>query len=195
MDFRTHTPHRRNNPTLVKRSSDAKPELREDFHCRCGYCDDHDFFKETYYEVDHFVPKGMLKTISPIDYKNMVYSCRSCNNEKRAKWPTKDENKHNDGKTGFVDPCNEEYSKQFERLFDGAIVPVTDLGRWMWDAMKLYNPSHHIIWQLEQLRKNLTYLLKYSDKCGNDPTISSLIIKISKEYFEYEKQLKGTPVF
>lgn len=191
MNFRTHTPHRRINPTPVNCHSDAKPELRIDFHCRCGYCDDHDFFKETYYEADHFVPKGMLKTISTLDYSNLVYSCRSCNNAKRAKWPTKDENIHNDGKTGFVDPCSDDYSKQFERLSDGTIVPLTDLGRWMWDAMKLYNSSHHFIWQLEQLRKNLNVLRKHCD----DPAIAPIIAKISNKYFEYEEQLKGTPVF
>ncbi len=195
MDFRTHTPHRRNNPTPVKCCSAAKPELREDFHSRCGYCNDHDFFKETYYEADHFIPRGMLKTISQVDYKNMVYSCRSCNNAKRSKWPTKDEMSHNNGKIGFVDPCNEEYSKQFERLPDGTIVPITDLGEWMWDAMKLYNSSHRIIWQLEQLRKNMLILLKYNDKYGDNPDFSSLITNICKEYFKYEEELKGTPVF
>ena len=41
--------------------------------------------------------------ISPTEYSNLVYSCRSCNNSKRAKWPTGDENVHNDGEQGFID--------------------------------------------------------------------------------------------
>ena len=103
-DFRHRTPKRRENPEAKNHYSDYKPELREDFNERCGYCGDHDFFRQSYYEIDHFVPRKKLKVIALNDYSNLVYACRSCNNAKRAKWPTGDEKVHNDGKVGFIDP-------------------------------------------------------------------------------------------
>ena len=94
-DFRKITPARRKSVPVYKTHNEYKPLLREDFHQRCGYCGDHEFFRDTYYEVDHFVPQKYLVNISPTEYSNLVYSCRSCNNFKRAKWPTGDENVHN----------------------------------------------------------------------------------------------------
>lgn len=113
-DFRKTIPARRASVPAYKAHNEYKPLLREDFHQRCGYCGDHDFFRDTYYEVDHFVPKKHLVKISPIEYSNLVYSCRSCNNSKRAKWPTKNEDVHNDGKQGFIDPCDSAYAEHLK---------------------------------------------------------------------------------
>lgn len=191
MELREKTPQRRPNPKKVSRYSESKPELREDFNCRCGHCDDHEFFRDTPYEIDHFVPQGCLKSISLTDYSNLVYSCKSCNNAKRKKWPTGDEKVHNDGHVGFIDSCDEEYSKQFERQPDGSIRPVTDLGKWMWEALKLYKPSHQYIWQLEQIKKKLEELEKYK----SNPEVAMKISELVYLYFDYLNQLRGTPVF
>lgn len=59
-DFRKITPARRESVPVYKTHNEYKPLLREDFHQRCGYCGDHEFFRDTYYEVDHFVPKRAL---------------------------------------------------------------------------------------------------------------------------------------
>jgi len=106
-EFRETTPKRRTDFKHKKYSS-YKKELREDFGGRCGYCNDPDSYRDTFYETDHFVPKKYLKTISENDYGNLVYACRHCNNAKRDKWPTKDEEKHNNGQEGFIDPCSKE---------------------------------------------------------------------------------------
>ena len=151
-DFRKITPARRESVPVYKTHNEYKPLLREDFHQRCGYCGDHEFFRDTYYEVDHFVPKKSLVNISPTEYSNLVYSCRSCNNSKRAKWPTGDENIHNDGKQGFIDPCDDAYAAQFERLADGSIHSITDLGDWMWSALNFGNPAHRVRWKLEEIK-------------------------------------------
>ena len=58
-DFRKITPTRRDNVPAGKKYQEYKPLLREDFHQRCGYCGDHDYFRETFYEIDHFVPKTL----------------------------------------------------------------------------------------------------------------------------------------
>ena len=192
MDFREKAPCRRKNPSRIKDATEAKVELREDFHCRCGYCDDHDFFRLTYYEVDHFVPKSVLKSIPETAYDNLVYSCRSCNNAKRNKWPTGDETRHNDGVMGFIDPCDEDYARQFSRMADGSIIPKTKLGEWMWNEMNLGHPSHHIIRQLEQLKKNIDILLA---RKSDDADINRQIAEMAKKYMKYEEELKGTPAF
>ena len=166
--------------------------MREDFHQRCGYCGDHEFFRESYYEVDHFVPKKYLKNISPIDYSNLVYSCRSCNNFKRAKWPTEDENLPNNGIVGFIDPCDDAYSIQFYRDPSGTIFPTTQLGKWMWSALNLGNPIHRLKWALEQLRTILDELDNLEIESLEE---SKNINEINRCYRYFETQLKGKPNF
>lgn len=190
-DFRKISPTRRNNPPQVKRYQEYKSFLREDFHQRCGYCGDHDFFKENFYEIDHFEPKD-LRSGKEKDYSNLVYSCRLCNNSKRAKWPTQEISKPNDGIQGWIDPCASGYKDQFTRLSDGSIQPVTNLGRWMWSALTLGNPRHRIIWMLEDIRTQLINALEI-DTFDKDEL--SGIKELAKKYFEYENSLRGTPNF
>ena len=44
-DFRKITPARRESVPVYKTHNEYKPLLREDFHQRCGYCGDHEFFR------------------------------------------------------------------------------------------------------------------------------------------------------
>lgn len=191
-DFRKITPSRRESVPVCKTHNEYKPLLREDFHQRCGYCGDHEFFRDTYYEVDHFVPQKCLENISPTEYSNLVYSCRSCNNSKRAKWPTGDENIHNDGKQGFIDPCDDAYAAQFERLADGSIHSITDLGDWMWSALNFGNPAHRVRWKLEEV----IILLKELDEISIDsPEELRIKDKLNRLYRKLEEQLRGKPNF
>ena len=192
-DFRKKTPIRNTTVPIYDKHTKYKPLLRVDFNERCGYCGDHDFFRDSYYEVDHFVPQNQLRSISKTEYSNLVYSCRSCNNFKRSKWPTKNEYIHNDGKKGFIDPCNPMYAEQFERMHDGSIAPKTDLGVWMWSALNMGNPIHRLKWKLEQLRIILADL----NKVVSEDSIKELVIikKISEKYFQLEEDLRGKPNF
>ena len=191
-DFRRIPPTRQTSVPTYKEHTKYTPLLREDFHQRCGYCGDHDFFSETYYEVDHFVPKKHLVNISPTEYSNLVYSCRSCNNSKRAKWPTKNENIHNNGKQGFIDPCDASYAEQFERLTDGSIHSTTVLGEWMWSALNSGNPIHRLKWKLEEVK----ILLEELDKVYID-SVEELRAKdrLNTLYRNLEELLKGKPKF
>lgn len=192
VDFRKITPKRRTQVPTYSKHTYYKEILRKDFHCRCGYCGDHDFFRETYYEVDHFVPQKWLVKISPTKYSNLVYSCRSCNNYKRAKWPSKDENTPNNGVSGFIDPCDLTYPKQFDRLIDGSIYAKTELGEWMWSALNFGNPSHRLKWNIEEVK----YLLDELDKLNiNDVEELKLIRKLESLYRNLEDQLRGKPNF
>lgn len=194
-DFRHRTPKRRENLEAKNHYSDYKPELREDFNERCGYCGDHDFFRQSYYEIDHFVPRKKLKVIALNDYSNLVYACRSCNNAKRAKWPTGDEKVHNDGKVGFIDPCDAIYATQFYRGKDGSIIACTELGHWMWRALNFGNPAHRVIWNLEEIRKCIRQMEESCSEGAVDGQIAADIIRFTKQYLAFEESLRGVPHF
>ena len=191
VDFRKTTPFRRCDAPDGKKYQTYKPLLREDFHQRCGYCGDHDFFSDTFYEIDHFVPKKIAEEREN-DYSNLVYSCRSCNNSKRAKWPTGNANISNNGKEGWIDPCDSKYANQFERLSDGSVKSKTELGLWMWKALTLGNPIHRLKWTLEQLRIEL---IKTDTLEIEDPTELKQIKELNARYRKFEGQLRGFPNF
>lgn len=149
--FRNHTPERRKITVQVKSYTDHRSDLKLDYKDRCGYCNDIDTWRFVWFEIDHFVPKKHLTSITDSEYSNLVYACRSCNNAKRAQWPTKDEKVHNKDDKGFIDPCDTKYNLQFSRLTNGRIKSQTNLGEWMYNALKFYKPQHEIIWNIEQL--------------------------------------------
>lgn len=190
-DFRKISPSRRTNVPAQKKHTNYKADLRIDFHQRCGYCGDHDFFTDTYYEVDHFVPMN-IDSSRELDYSNLVYACRSCNNSKRAKWPTNDSSKLNDGTIGWIDPCDASYPDQFERLSDGSINPTTALGNWMWTALSLGKPNHRLKFLLEQLRIELK---KTDDMEVEDPNMLKKIKELNAKYRLFEESLRGYPNF
>lgn len=196
MEFRKNTPKRRTDPQAVTDYHKHKDNLREDFGHRCGYCDDHDYFRTSDYQIDHFVPRVILKTIKSTDYTNLVYSCRSCNRAKWDKWPTGDEKLANDGKKGFLDPCDVEYDKQFSRNRRGEIVAMTPLGEWMWKAMNFGNPAHSVVWKLEQIRIIIDKLQNIADTYPADSFVSIILNDLNKKYRYYLDQLRGgAPVF
>lgn len=58
MLFREHTPQRRDN---IEEKKNYRIPLREDFNYRCGYCDDRDFPRVEYFEIDHLIPQKIMK--------------------------------------------------------------------------------------------------------------------------------------
>lgn len=190
-DFRKIKPFRRDNAPQGKVYKAYKPLLREDFHQRCGYCGDHEFFRESFYEIDHFVPKALAPE-KENEYSNLIYSCRSCNNSKRDKWPTGDVTQPHDGKEGWIDPCDEQYSLQFERLEDGSIKSKTELGLWMWKSLSFGNPMHRLKWTLEQIRVELNQAQTVDI---SDVSELRQINELNTKYRQFEEQLRGFPNF
>lgn len=189
-DFREHTPKRRLITTPVSNHGLHREDLKIDFQNRCGYCNDIDTWRYVWFEIDHFVPQHHLKTISTTDYSNLVYSCRSCNNAKRAKWPTGVENKHNFENKGFIDPCNDDYKNQFERQTTGRIIPKTDLGNWMYYAMKLYKPQHEIIWTIDLLDKLIDEIQTVLNS-GSNVVLTERLMGCYSEFRIYVKKLSS----
>lgn len=190
MKFRERKPVRREDPKKCADYHDYRASLKDDFHGRCGYCDDSDRFSDVQYQIDHFVPKAVMTSIADNDYGNLVYACRRCNRAKWDKWPTGDENSPNDGAVGFIDPCDSKYDQQFIRNERGEIIPLTALGNWMWNEMDLGNPAHRIIWMLTQIRKEMETISSHAQE-GADAKMALLCNK----YFTLEDQLKGSPHF
>ncbi len=171
MKIRNKLPKRHNPEKECKDYHAYKENLRADFNYHCGYCGDRDWPRKESFEIDHFAPQKIIKKIKENDYFNLVYSCKSCNNAKRAKWVTSNENIPNDGTVGWVDPCDSEYDKQFIRNEDGSIKAVTELGKWMYDNLNLWKRQHAILWELEELDQVFDQMEKYTD----NPIIKVLI--------------------
>lgn len=200
--FRTQTPSRRPVPTKNpggENWGEHKSDLKEDFNSCCGYCDSYDGFKHTYFEVDHFVPKSFFKNggnISLTQYDNLVYSCKFCNNAKRAKWPSRKEKVFNDGNEGFVDPCDTEYDTHFYRTNDGGIMWITILGKWMFSEAFKFDERQQgikILWNLSQLKRIINVLAVVLNTYPDDNyDYKQIKIKIGDycfEYFKYHQEL------
>lgn len=200
--LREKTPIRRTATTKTPagdRWTEHKLDLKEDFNCRCGYCDSYDGYKNTYFEVDHFVPKDFIKLTGSISltlYSNLVYSCKFCNNAKRAKWPSQSEHVFNDGNEGFIDPCDVDYDKQFYRTDDGGIMWMTNLGRWMFSEAFKFDERQSaikILWNLSRLKQvinTLTIVLNNYIEDGEEyQQIKNKIGDFCFEYFKFHEEL------
>jgi hypothetical protein len=195
--FRDFTPKRQNITRKVSDYKNHRSDLKNDFKERCGYCNDIYVWRFASFEIDHFIPrkkdkKTFLTIKSETDYSNLVYACKSCNNSKSNKWPTNDENLHNENDIGFIDPCDDNYNLQFDRLNNGQIKAITSLGTWMYKELKLYKPQHEFIWNLEELDK----IIEESEiilKSTTDETLTSdlkdLILDFYRKYRKYTKLL------
>ena len=192
--FREHTPKRRNITTNVSSHREHRNDLKRDYQDRCGYCNDLDKWRIIWFEIDHFIPqkrnkKQFLTIKTSTDYSNLVYSCRSCNNAKRNKWPSNDETIPIVNNEGFIDPCNDDYNNQFDRLDSGRIMPRTDLGDWMYKALKLYNPQHEILWNIEQLYLVIVEIRRFVDENPDDIDLMKRLITLYNAYDDYIQKL------
>ena len=189
MKFREVCPKR--SLDVVERTNyrDYRDNLHADFNNRCGYCNDLDAPRKEYFEIDHLVPQKIMVNKKNNDYQNLVYACHSCNNAKRKKWPSGDENIPIVGDKGWIDPCTEEYDKQFSRDENGNIIPLTPIGRWMYDNLKLYNPQHSILWNIEQLDMICQELAEKLVGNPNELVIKDKLLECLLEYRNFSKRL------
>jgi hypothetical protein len=202
MRLRHKTPSRRDlttrNPT--KNWALHKTDLQEDFNNYCGYCNSYDGFRHTYYEVDHFVPKDLIIkngwAIGLTQYSNLVYSCKFCNNNKLAYWPSNSYIRYHFRGKGFYDPCDVEYDKQFYRTSKGEIRGKTRLGKWMCQyAFKFDERKDGIIllWQLDSLRRTIealnAELSKHKSNSKIYGQIDDNLNKFARNYYRVHKEL------
>jgi HNH endonuclease len=202
MIVRDKLPVRRIIPTKSekgKKWSKHKKDLKVDFNNHCAYCGSFDGFAKTYFEVDHFVPKVFFTKFNNIglaQYSNLVYSCKFCNGNKLAKWPSQSEDVYNKNNEGFIEPCDSEFDNHLYRTKDGAILWHTDLGKWMAvEAFKFDQREKEIkiLWSLNKTRISIdstTDLLnKETEGTEEYNVIYTKLLQISLTYVLFDKQL------
>jgi len=121
----------------------------------------------------------------------LVYSCRFCNNAKGEKWPTGSMEIHNKDNTGFIDPCESEYDKQFKRNENGEIISTTELGNWIYKNLKLWRSEHSIIWHLDELKQSIDEIEKIiaEKKSTEKERLEKMHYSFLKNYYRYHNQL------
>ena len=149
--FRVAAP-KRSKPSHSKSYRAYKPQLRENFRKRCGYCDGPDAYVggQGGSHIDHFAPKTKFPDLEN-SYENLVYACPFCNRAKSDKWLGNDAAVPNDGESGFVDPCGPELDQHLRRSTQGRIVGRTRLGQYLVDNLNLRLARHQFIWQLGRM--------------------------------------------
>jgi 5-methylcytosine-specific restriction endonuclease McrA len=153
--FRQNTPKHRKNRKVYKYYKSYKKTLSIDFNNRCGYCNDYYHDHKRYFVIDHFVPQnpdGWSHSIPSNKYDNLIYACAFCNGAKSNKWPTKNENKSNDGTQGFIKPTLKLYTKVFRRDKDGSIIVYKKhlVGSYIHRELNFGLPIHSLNWKIEK---------------------------------------------
>ncbi|MCT7567824.1 HNH endonuclease [Aliarcobacter butzleri] len=123
-----------------------KPYIVTDFNNRCGYCDSHDKFFGGLknFQIDHFKPHSIPAFLSlKHEYKNLIYSCQSCNRAKSNKWKDTE---------GFIDPCDIDYDTFIFRDTNGKIKHnETTQGEYIHSNLNLFLKRHEFLWIIEKL--------------------------------------------
>ena len=200
--LRDKVPIRRVVPTKKPRKNWAlhKDDLMVDFNNHCGYCDSYDGFSHTYFEVDHFVPKNLIRSnawpISLVEYSNLVYSCKFCNNNKLDNWPSNSSTVYHRYNKGFIDPCNINFDTHFYRTRSGEIRWKTKLGKWMYsEAFKFDERIDGIklLWNLNRIRKARLILISkrryYAINSRKYNAITKEIQKLNDKYVPIHEEL------
>ena len=146
----------------------------------CGYCGKSEAVTKKGFEIDHFVPQCLDKSLKN-SYGNLVYSCFTCNRKKGSKWPTENPLKHNDGKIGFVDPASDDYDTHLGRDECGKIVPYSPLGEYMSEQVfKFGERPTDVIWKAMKIIE-----LKEALK----ERVETMSLSETKEYVAVDQEL------
>jgi len=187
-DFKTHKIIR-SNPPHQKKYSDYKPFLKKDFCGRCAYCNLLDEFITTPFEVDHFIPSAVFtpnRMELDTEYTNLMYSCKKCNNIKRAQF-SGDINSPTPTNELFYDPVLVDYNDIFYRDEHGAIASDDEKGRKSIKLLKLYRPIHVLAWLCEELYEMAEKLEREIAKETNLERKAALESALNKANSQYRK--------
>ena len=165
MNIKQKKPTRTHTGILWRTNKANKKRLIDDFEHRCAYCDDLDKYSggSKFYHVEHFAPKEKFPELE-FQYDNLLYACPYCNVSKSNKWPSSNSNINVVGDIGFVDPCSDEYEKHLGRYENGEIYHKTQLGRYMFNELKLYLQRHQLLYNLGRVHSKLKELKKEIDE-------------------------------
>ena len=111
-DYPEQRNSRRHGPDGYADYESFRDWLRDEFCFRCIYC----LKRETWgrvtgdFELDHFEPQA-INPDKALNYKNLVYACRTCNSIKNA--------------TAIADPFQTLHSANLRCDFGGCLVPLS----------------------------------------------------------------------
>lgn len=188
-DFKTHT-ITRSSPPPQSHYSDYKPFLKKDFCGRCAYCNLQDTSITTPFEVDHFIPRDAFKHDRmdlDTDYRNLIYSCKKCNNAKRKQFKGDIHSAHPTNEL-FYDPALIDYNDIFYRNHLGAIASDDDKGKNTITRLKLYRPIHILAWLCEEMyetAERLEQSIRIEIDGERKKTLQSAYNKINAQYRKF----------
>lgn len=170
-----------------------KPHLKKDFNDRCAYCNLKSDLITSFFEIDHFVPKKEYKIMKmyylETDYKNLVYSCRKCNNAKSDQF-SGDLSVNPYENKDFYDPVKIDYNSIFYRDDKGRIKSEDDLGKRMIESLKLNRPIHSLPWMIEQLEKAIEKIKKKREDNSIGNNKNQAINEVYIQLLEWKDRLK-----
>lgn len=158
-DFKSHKVVRSAPPHQEKYPA-YKPFLKKDFCGRCAYCNLQDTAITTPFEVDHFIPRAVFehgRMDLETDYRNLIYSCKKCNNAKRNQFAGNIASKNPTNEL-FYDPTVVDYNVIFFRNHLGAIDSEDKKGKESIIRLKLYRPIHILEWLCEEINETANRL-------------------------------------
>lgn len=166
--LRNKIPHHSHDGIFRKTIATNKKYLREDFDSRCAYCDDSDFyFGSSSFHVDHFAPKSRFPEYA-LHYENLLYACPYCNRSKSDTWVGATAFEGVIGEAGFEKPTSHSYDSHFIRSEKGEIVPLDDLGRYMYKHLNFGLLRHSCLCRLEMIRTRIDQLDDLSRERGGE---------------------------
>lgn len=188
-DFKTHKIIR-STPPHQSKYSDYKPFLKKDFCGRCAYCNLQDTTITTPFEVDHFIPRDIFEPDRKdldTDYRNLIYSCKKCNNAKRNQFAG---DIHSAKPTNelFYDPVAVDYNDIYFRNDLGAIDSDDEKGRETITRLKLYRPIHILAWLCEEMyetAERLERAIKIERDETRKRTLESALYMINAQYRKF----------
>ena len=169
IEIKYEKPIRLYSGEMWKTNKSNKQRLAIDFKHRCAYCDDLDKHGGGYnsYHVEHFAPKEKFSNLE-FTYDNLLYSCPFCNLSKSNKWISEDHSISVVNNKGFLDPCEDEYYIHLKRGKNGNIVYTTELGKYIYEELKLYLKRHEVIFNLERISNKIKEVeMKINEKDVN----------------------------
>lgn len=104
---------RTQNPPQYSHYKFYKPFLRKEFDYCCVYCNvrEPEIGGSQSFHIDHYAPQSQFLE-KEVDYSNLFYSCRVCNNRKRDFWPTEPQKTSGEF---ILNPCDHDFDKHYDR--------------------------------------------------------------------------------
>ncbi len=201
-DFRKQHPSRRAEIVNGRPHTTYRDDLKRDFNSRCGYTDCRDVWWGVKFQVDHFAPqrpntgndaKDRAFTDLERVYSNLVYACPQVNNAKDNLWVTDDPTKplSDDGLTGLLEPCNDDYNNYFTRTDTGRILAKNgnSIAAFMIDKLKLNLFRYELYWRVDELhecKKRLQSIRRNLAKNNHyRQEVNDLIADLDDEFMRY----------